>query len=74
MITAEIALELSKLRDSTNKAVAEVRKMKTGMKREGDGLGASIFGGLKKAAATAAVAAGAAIAGALAGKIGRAHV
>jgi len=67
MITAEIALELSKLRDSTNKAVAEVRKMKTGMKREGDGLGASIFGGLKKAAATAAVAAGAAIAGALAG-------
>jgi len=66
-ITAEIALELSKLRDSTNKAVAEVRKMKTNMKREGDGLGSAIFGGLKTAATTAAVAAGAAIAAALAG-------
>lgn len=66
-ITAEIALELSKLRDSTNKAVAEVRKMKTSMKREGDGLGTAIFGGLKTAAASAAVAAGAAIASALAG-------
>lgn len=66
-ITAEIALELSKLRDSTNKAVAEVKRMKTNMKREGDGLGAAIFGGLKTAAATAAVAAGAAITAALVG-------
>lgn len=66
-ITAEIALELSKLKDSVNKAVGEVRKMKTNMKREGDGLGAAIFGGLKTAAKTAAVAAGAAIATTLAG-------
>lgn len=66
-VTAEIALEISKLKAGIDKALAEVKQFKAAAKAQGGGLGESLFGGLKAAAATSALAAGAAITAAMVG-------
>lgn len=68
-ITAEIALEISKLKQGIDRSLSELRTFKQRAKTQGGDLGAGLFGGLKAAAAGAAAAVGAAMAAAGLGKI-----
>jgi hypothetical protein len=68
-ITAEISLEISRLKQGIDRSLSELRSFKQRAKTQGGDLGAGLFGGLKAAAAGAAAAVGAAMAAAGLGRI-----